>query len=262
MTLNDDKNRGKAMMHDIDGSNGSILELKDVTKSFGGIHALQGININIQKGAIVGLIGPNGAGKTTLFNMISGFLGMDRGEIRFNQKEISRLYPYDRSRLGIGRTFQLPKIFNNMSVLDNVLIGALQKSSDVNESKQVAMEILRDINMDTIADSFPGDLPIASRKKLEICRALASSPTLLLLDEAISGLTPKETLEMIDLIEKLSAKGITLLIIEHVMKFIMNISQWIVVLNYGQKIAEGTPEEIARNETVIDAYLGKKELSC
>jgi branched-chain amino acid transport system ATP-binding protein len=250
------------MMHDIDRSNGFILELKDVTKSFGGIHALQGVNINIQKGSIVGLIGPNGAGKTTLFNIISGFLVMDRGEIRFNQKDISRLYPYDRSRLGIGRTFQLPKIFSNMSVLDNVLIGALQKSSDVDESKQAAMEILKEVNMDDLADSFPGELTIASRKKLEICRALASSPMLLLLDEAISGLTPKETLEMIDLIEKLSAKGITLLIIEHVMKFIMKISQWIVVLNHGQKIAEGTPEEIAQNETVIDAYLGKKELSC
>ena len=149
-----------------------------------------------------------------------------------------------------------------MSVLDNVLIGALQKSSDVDESKQAAMEILKEVNMDDLADSFPGELTIASRKKLEICRALASSPMLLLLDEAISGLTPKETLEMIDLIEKLSAKGITLLIIEHVMKFIMKISQWIVVLNHGQKIAEGTPEEIAQNETVIDAYLGKKELSC
>ncbi|MDI9525805.1 MAG: ABC transporter ATP-binding protein [Pseudomonadota bacterium] len=250
------------MMHDIDRSNGYILELKDVTKCFGGIHAWQGVNINIQKGSIVGLIGPNGAGKTTLFNMISGFLVMDRGEIRFNQKDISRLYPYDRSRLGIGRTFQLPKIFSNMSVLDNVLIGALQKSSDVDESKQAAMEILKEVNMDDLADSFPGELTIASRKKLEICRALASSPMLLLLDEAISGLTPKETLEMIDLIEKLSAKGITLLIIEHVMKFIMKISQWIVVLNHGQKIAEGTPEEIAQNETVIDAYLGKKELSC
>ncbi len=124
------------------------------------------------------------------------------------------------------------------------------------------MELLKEVDLDNFAASTPGELPIASRKKLEICRALATSPKLLLLDEAISGLTPKETLEMIDLIEKLSAKGLTVLIIEHVMKFIMNVSQWLIVLNHGEKIAEGSPEEIVRNETVIDAYLGKKELQC
>jgi branched-chain amino acid transport system ATP-binding protein len=240
----------------------NILELRDITKSFGGIHALQGITLNIKRGSIVGLIGPNGAGKTTLFNMISGFIPMDKGEIKFNQKILNRLYPYERSELGIGRTFQLPKIFPNMSVLENVIIGALQNSKDIDKSKARAMELLREVDLDKFAGSSPGELPIASRKKLEICRALATSPTLLLLDEAISGLTPKETLEMIDLIGRLSEKGLTLLIIEHVMKFIMNVSQWLIVLNHGQKIAEGTPEEIAKNETVIDAYLGKKELQC
>jgi branched-chain amino acid transport system ATP-binding protein len=240
----------------------NILELRDITKSFGGIHALQGITLNIKRGSIVGLIGPNGAGKTTLFNMISGFIPMDKGEIKFNQKVLNKLYPYERSELGIGRTFQLPKIFPNMSVLENVVIGALQNSRDIDKSRTKAMELLKEVDLDKFAGSSPGDLPIASRKKLEICRALATSPTLLLLDEAISGLTPKETLEMIDLIGRLSEKGLTLLIIEHVMKFIMNVSQWLIVLNHGQKIAEGTPEEIARNETVIDAYLGKKELQC
>jgi branched-chain amino acid transport system ATP-binding protein len=240
----------------------NILELEDITKSFGGIHALQGITLNIKRGAIVGLIGPNGAGKTTLFNMISGFIPLDRGEIKFNKKSMNKLYPYERSTLGIGRTFQLPKIFTNMNVLENVVIGALQHSNDLNMCKDEALELLKKVDLDKFAELSPGELPIASRKKLEICRALATSPTLLLLDEAISGLTPKETLEMIDLIGKLSEMGLTVLIIEHVMKFIMNVSQWLIVLNHGQKIAEGTPEEISKNETVIDAYLGKKELQC
>jgi branched-chain amino acid transport system ATP-binding protein len=242
--------------------NVNILELKDITKSFGGIHALQGVTLNIKQGAIVGLIGPNGAGKTTLFNMISGFIPLDKGIIKFNQKEMNKLYPYERSALGIGRTFQLPKIFNNMNVLDNVVIGALQNSKEIYKSKSEAMELLKEVNLEKYAGSSPSELPVVSRKKLEICRALATSPTLLLLDEAISGLTPKETIEMIDLIGKLSEKGLTVLIIEHVMKFIMNVSQWVIVLNHGEKIAEGTPEEISMNETVIEAYLGKKELQC
>lgn len=240
----------------------NILELKDITKSFGGIHALQGVTLNIKRGAIVGLIGPNGAGKTTLFNMISGFIPLDRGEIIFNQRTMNKLYPYERSTLGIGRTFQLPKIFTNMSVLENVVIGALQHLTDIDKSKNTAMELLKEVDLDKFAGSSPGELPVASRKKLEICRALATSPSLLLLDEAISGLTPKETLEMIDLIGKLSQKGLTVLIIEHVMKFIMNVSQWLIVLNHGEKIAEGTPDEIVKNETVIDAYLGKKKVQC
>ena len=240
----------------------NILELHDVTKSFGGINALQEVTLNIKRGAIVGLIGPNGAGKTTLFNMISGFIPMDRGEIRFNQRNIGKLYPYDRSRLGIGRTFQLPKIFTNMNVLGNVMIGALQNVHDIKKAESKAMEILKEVDLESFAHSSPGELPIASRKKLEICRALATSPSLLLLDEAISGLTPKETLEMIDLIRKLSDKGVTVLIIEHVMKFIMNVSQWLIVLHHGQKIAEGKPQEIANNEIVVNAYLGKRAAQC
>jgi len=257
--LKNDLEEGFNMAHIDEKPSENILELDNITKYFGGIHALQGVSLNIKRGAIIGLIGPNGAGKTTLFNVISGFIPPDKGIITFNQKVLNKLHPHERSILGIGRTFQLPKIFSNMSVIENVIIGLLQNSNDFSACKEQAKELLKEVELDSFSEFSPKDLPIASKKKLEICRALATAPKLLLLDEAISGLTPKETLEMVDLIGTLSGRGLTIFIIEHVMKFIMNVSQWVIVLNHGEKIAEGTPEDISINETVIEAYLGRKE---
>lgn len=236
-----------------------FLELSGVSKSFGGIHAVKEVSLKIRKGEIVGLIGPNGAGKTTLFNLITGFLRLDSGRVLFTGKDISHLYPHEISRVGIARTFQFPKIFSNMSIIDNVLAGALKNSKDVVHCRKTAETLLETVKLARYANDPPSALTIANRKQLEICRALATSPQILLLDEAISGLTPKETSEMTDLIMKISAQGITLFIIEHVMKFIMNISQRVVVLHHGQKIAEGSPQIIAENEDVVEAYLGKKE---
>jgi len=237
----------------------AFLELSGVGKSFGGIHAVKDVSLKIGKGEIVGLIGPNGAGKTTLFNLITGFLRLDSGQVIFAGKDISHLYPHKISQIGIARTFQFPKIFNNMSILDNVLTGALKNSKDVIHCRKNAVELLENVKLGGHPNDSPSALTIANRKQLEICRALATSPQILLLDEAISGLTPKETSEMTELILKISAQGITLFIIEHVMKFIMSISQRVIVLHHGQKIAEGTPQIVAGNEEVIEAYLGKRE---
>ena len=239
--------------------NGSILlELSHVSKNFGGLAAVDDVSMKIDEGEIVGLIGPNGAGKTTLFNLVTGFLPLDSGKIYFDKKDISNHYAYKISQLDIGRTFQLPKIFNKMTIVENVMVGALKKSNNTRQARRKAMEILDFVGLADRGNSFPTSLTVAHRKQLEVCRALATSPKLLLLDEIIAGLTPKETVDMMGLIRKLSERGITLFLIEHVMKFIMNISQRVVVLHHGQKIADAPPSQIANDERVIKAYLGKR----
>jgi len=236
-----------------------IFEVKGLTKHFGGLAAVKNVDFQIRQGEILGLIGPNGAGKTTIFNLVSGFLSPDSGEVKFKGERITGLKPAHRiSVRRMGRTFQLVKPFNNMTVFENLMVGAFCRTRERGKAEQKAREMLNFTGLWKYRDFLATNLTIASRKRLELCRALATEPELLLLDEVMAGLNPKETEEIIKLIRKISQQGVTLFVIEHVMKAIMSLSDRIIVLNYGEKIAEGTPMEISKNKKVIDAYLGKE----
>jgi branched-chain amino acid transport system ATP-binding protein len=236
-----------------------LLEGEKVTKNFGGLAAISDVNFFVDEGEIVGLIGPNGAGKTTLFNLISGALEPKPGEIRFKGKKINGLSPYQICRLGIARTFQTVKIFGSMRVIDNVRMGSLfgaQKRLSATEANNVAIESLEFVGLSDAAQAPARDLTLSSQKRLEVARALATKPTLLLLDEIMAGLNQTELNQAMELVKKIQGKGITIIMIEHVMKAIMNICSRIIVLHHGQKIAEGTPQEVANSKTVIEVYLG------
>ncbi len=240
----------------------TLLDMLDISKFFGGLSALSDVSMSIREGEIVGLIGPNGAGKTTLFNVIDGYYKPDKGTIRLGNEDITRVSPPHKicSR-GIGRTFQIVKPFRNISVFENVLVGSWQKHSSGKAARAGTREILEFVDLERCSDLPGSNLTISDRKRLELARALATGPRLLLLDEVMAGLNPTEIREMIRLVKRISSEmHITLLIIEHNMKAIMALSQRIVVLDYGAKIAEGTPEEIVRNEAVIKAYLGEEYL--
>ena len=240
----------------------TILELHDISKHFGGLSALSEVSMKICRGEIVGLIGPNGAGKTTLFNVIDGYYRPEEGTIRFENEDITRLSPPHKiCARGIGRTFQIVKPFKNISVFENVLVGAWQVHSSRRLAHARAREVLRFVGLERCSHLSGSSLTISDRKRLELARALATGPRLLLLDEVMAGLNPTEIQEIIQLINRISSEmNVTLLIIEHNMKAIMALSQRIVVLDYGAKIAEGTPEEIVKNEDVIKAYLGEEYL--
>jgi len=236
-----------------------LLEGKNVTKSFGGLTAVSAVDFFVDEGEIIGLIGPNGAGKTTLFNLISAALEPKPGEIRFKGKRINGLNPYQICRLGIARTFQTVKIFSNLPVIENVRIGSLfgpQKRLSAAEATKVAMEQLEFVGLSEAAHTPARDLTLASQKRLEVARALATKPSLLLLDEIMAGLNQTELNLAMELVKKIQGRGITIIMIEHVMKAIMNICSRIIVLHHGQKIAEGTPQEVANSKTVIEVYLG------
>jgi branched-chain amino acid transport system permease protein len=240
--------------------NGTVLlGVKNVSKYFGGLAAVNDVQFDIRKGEILGLIGPNGSGKTTMFNLITAFLPLNSGIIEFKNTKISHFKcPSKVCSLGIGRTFQLVKPFNNMTVLENVMIGAFCRSNNVEDVRREAMEIIEIVGMSDHKDYLASNLNVNYRKRLELARALATKPEVLLLDEPMAGLNPKETEEMIELLKKISSRGITLLIIEHIMKAIMTLSDRIMVLHHGEKIAEGTPQEISKDQKVIDAYLGEE----
>lgn len=237
----------------------ALLNVDNVSKAFGGLMAVSMVSFEVEEGQIVGLIGPNGAGKTTLFSCVSGFYRVTSGKVYFQEREITNL-PSDRiSHLGIARTFQIVKPLKEMTVLDNVTVGALGHTPKVKEARRQAEELCEFGGLGQKM-LFPAQkLTIADKKRLEIIRALATRPTLLMLDETMAGLNPTERLEAVELVKKINREmKITILMIEHVMDIIMPLSHKIVVLDYGRKIAEGPPKEIVRNEEVIKAYLGER----
>ncbi|MCU0604249.1 MAG: ABC transporter ATP-binding protein [Desulfobacterales bacterium] len=234
-----------------------ILELQTVRKYFGGIKAVESFSLDVNEGDIVGLIGPNGAGKSTLFNCVAGVFPPTAGDILFLGEKINGQKPWDLCHKGLARTFQIVKPFASRTVLYNVMVGAFATTDKRSEAEQRAREVLQHLNMDDKKDQRAGNLTIADRKRLEIARALATRPKLLLLDEVMAGLRPTEVDEMVAIIKRLREGGMTIFVIEHIMRAIMALSDRIAVLHFGTKIAEGSPQEITRDERVIKAYLGE-----
>jgi len=235
-----------------------MLELDAVTKRFGGLTAVREVSLRAGPGEIVGIIGPNGAGKTTLFNVISGFFAPDEGRVLLDGRDVSRMPAHEICALGLCRTFQIVKPFGNLSVEDNVMIGALTRLTSVSAAREEARRVVALCRLEPFAASAARSLPIGLRKRLEVARALATQPRLLLLDEVMAGLNATELGEMITLIRSLHGEGVGLIIIEHIMAAMMRLAQRIVVLHHGEKIAEGTPESIASDRRVVDAYLGEE----
>jgi branched-chain amino acid transport system ATP-binding protein len=235
----------------------AILEIRNVSKFFGGLAANADVSFDVEHQEILGLIGPNGAGKTTLFNCITGYYPPSRGEVRFKGVRINGLQPDQICRLGMARTWQKVRPLAKMSVLDNVMVGALLRTNSLRVAREVAMEQLRIVRLEGKATFLSGGLPIGERKKLEVARVMATKPELLLLDEVMGGLNPAESDELIELILDLKRRGLTQVVIEHDMKAIMRLSDRIVVLNSGEKLAEGAPGEIVTNKEVVTAYLGE-----
>jgi branched-chain amino acid transport system ATP-binding protein len=235
-----------------------FLEVKNLTKNFGGLMANDHVDLQVNEGEIVGLIGPNGAGKTTLFNCIAGFYPPSGGTVHFKGDEITGLPSNETCLRGIARTFQLVRIFKDLSVLDNVMVGAFNRTRSASVARQRAAEVLDFCGLMSKKGKLAGGLTIADKKRLEVAKAFATGPTLLLLDEAMAGLNQTETAEAVELVKKIRQAGVTILLVEHVMEVVMPISNRVVVLDYGRKIAEDTPEKVISREEVIKAYLGDK----
>ena len=237
---------------------GATLSVQALGKSFRGLRAVHDVSFDVPAGAIHALIGPNGAGKTTTFNMIAGVFPPTSGTVQLDGRTITGLRPDRICDAGIGRTFQIVRPFPALSVLDNVTVGALKHEPDVAAAREKALAVLRDLGLHDKRAMTASNLTLPDRKRLEVARALATAPRLLLLDEVMAGLRPTETDQMVAFLRELNARtGLTILLIEHVMRAVMALSQHIVVLNYGEKIAEGPPETIARDQRVLDVYLGQ-----
>jgi branched-chain amino acid transport system ATP-binding protein len=235
-----------------------ILQFNHVTKAFGGLKAIADVSFSIDQGEIVGLIGPNGAGKTTIFNLASGFTPPTSGNIFFKEHRINRLPSDQICKLGLCRTFQVVKPFGDMNALDNIMVGSLLHTANIEKAQEEAMEILSALGLTGVKDQMGKNLTIADRKRLEIARALATRPSLILLDEVMAGLTSVETMEVVEMIRQIRGKNITVLLIEHIMQAVMSLSDRIIVIHHGQKISEGDPKTVANDEQVIKAYLGEE----
>ena len=235
----------------------SFFEIRNLVKYFGGLAAVNKVSFEVNQGQIFGLIGPNGSGKTTIFNLISNYFRPTSGTIHYQDHDITGLKTHKICRLGIGRTFQVVKPLGRMTVEENVIAAAFSRARTKNEARDLALETLEFCELINRKDVLAKSLPIGDRKRLEITRALATKPELLLLDETAAGLNPSELEAAIALIQRIRDKGVTIIIVEHIMKVIMTISDRVHAINFGQTIAEGSPEEVANNPTVIEAYLGE-----
>ena len=235
-----------------------LLSLKQLTKQFGGLTAVRDVSLDLDAGEILGLIGPNGAGKTTLFNMISGSFLPSSGRIHFHDEDITEWPPHKICRLGIARTFQIVKPFAKLSVVDNVMVGAFLRTRQARPAEEKAREVVDFVGLGKYADRPAQALTTSGRKRLELARALATDPELLLLDEVMAGLTPTESVAIVELIQRIRGTKVTILVIEHVMKAIMSLSDRVAVLHHGELIAVDTPGSIAADERVVEAYLGEE----
>ncbi|MEJ2165993.1 MAG: ABC transporter ATP-binding protein [Desulfobacterales bacterium] len=236
----------------------ALLEAKRVSMHFGELAALKEVSLAVEKGEILGLIGPNGAGKTTFFNCLTGFLHATRGDILFKGKNITVLGPHRICHMGICRTFQIVQSFNEMTVLENVMMGSFCRHPNTEEAMRKADEVIRFTGLAEKRDQLAGSLTLADQKRIELARTVATEPELVLLDEVMAGLNPSETEQAVELIRKVHQKGLTIIIVEHVMEVIMNISQRIAVFDSGEFIMDGLPEQVVRDERVVKAYLGEE----